>query len=211
MQIDDLQKVYDDIALNILNTVQIEREGELFDLVEIEVYLFDEKKVEDIFIHRNKQQLNTEGIYYHYSGIDICRGNGIDMYCGVLVRGISNEKETIYGPGKIAYNHKDSKSERNIKEKNKKEDQCVFSDEAKEGENIQNIVLKLPRVNLGHSTIVNNNTKEDDYTDRVYKYLNLKARYLRLINGEIRSSKNKSPAEIREVFTAFYKYKNQDI
>ena len=207
MNIEEIQKIYDGIALDALNTIQIEREGDSFDLVEIEVYLLDPtQKIKDVFIHEHEDQLEKDEIYYHYSGVDICRGGGkgSGVYCGILVRGISNENKTIYGPGRIAYRRTPKKEKITIEPKPKsKKDNCVFVEDASINEDIKNIVLKLPRVNLGHSTIMKKEKEE------VYKYLNLKARYLRLINGEISSCKNKSPMETREVFNALYEYEDK--
>ena len=82
--------------------------------------------------------------------------------------------------------------------------QCIFANDAKVTSDIKNIVLKLPRVNLGHSTIIKHSEP-----DKVSKYLNLKARYLRLINGQLSPCKNKSAAETREIYNAFYEYKSK--
>ncbi len=205
MTTEDLQNIYDEIALKALNTLQIKRDGQIFDLVEVEVYLADPTKaVEDVFIHKNIEQLNDNGIYYHYSGIDICRGNEEkEINCGILIRGISREGETIYGPGKIAYTKENGKkAQRKIEEvKKDKPYKCVFAQNALDTSDIKNIVLKLPRVNLGHSTIIKHSNPAE-----VFKYLNLKARYLRLINGQLSPCKNKSATETREIYNAFYKY-----
>jgi hypothetical protein len=57
---------------------------EVFRLSEIEIYMIDKKNnIDDIFIHKNKEQKGFQKEYTHYSGFDICLGNGQDINCGI--------------------------------------------------------------------------------------------------------------------------------
>ncbi|PHR54379.1 MAG: hypothetical protein COA44_13255 [Arcobacter sp.] len=162
MNIERIQKIYDTIALDILNTVKIKRDGKLFDLIEIEVYLLNKGLgIDDTFIHKNEKQMNSEGIYFHYSGVDICRGggDGSEIYCGILIRGISNTNETIYGPGKVAYDRSKGKQKRLIEAVKHEDTGYILADDTSAQGKINNVIFKLPRVNLGQTTIVK---KEED-------------------------------------------------
>ncbi len=202
MDITNLQKVYDEIAMNVFNSYGLIRDGEVFELAEIEIYLIDPTMdINDLFIHADAQQKKFEEIYHHFSGIDICLGNEkLDKYCGVLIRGIFNEQSIIYGPGRIAYSYTGEKDKKcSISFKNKNTD-LVFSDESTANTKLSNIIFQLPRVNLSAGDI-KKNLKVD--LNETYKYLNLKARYLRIIDENFSTPKKNAPAEHREVFNAY--------
>tara|TARA_B100001063_G_scaffold225373_1_gene234139 strand:+ start:2731 stop:3375 length:645 start_codon:yes stop_codon:yes gene_type:complete len=206
----DIQKIYDDVAKEAFQKYSILREnddGEMkrFRLAEIEIYMIDKKNaIDDIFIHKNVMQLENKKEYEHYSGFDICLGNCKDVYCGVLVRGIMNEKDKIYGPGRVKY-----KREKRVKISRKIEinyediddEKLFFSDEViTQDIKLKNTIFKLPRVNLGNTT----SYKFLDNPEILKTYLNLKARYLRIENKQFYKSKC-SPAEPREIFNVLIK------
>ena len=209
------QKVFDDIAMKVFESYSLKRDDEIFELAEIEIYLIDPlENINDIFIHKNDEQMEHEHLYWHYSGVDICLGdksNGI--YCGVLVRGISNKEKTIYGPGRVAYEKptKDIKRKRLLDIENRSESKhLVFSEQSNSETELSNIIFKLPRVNLSTERI-HKYSMTNDNTDKnnVYKYLNLKARYIRLFSENFASPKKTAPAELREVFNVYLEYKTQ--
>ena len=206
------QKVFDNLAMKVFESYSISRDGEIFELAEIEIYLIDPlKNINDMFIHQHADQMKYEHLYFHYSGVDICLGdksNGI--YCGVLVRGISNEEQTIYGPGRVAYERptKDIKRQRSLAIKNRiQPENLVFSDQSNSETELSKIVFKLPRVNLSTERIVKYSMTDKN---NIYMYLNLKARYIRLYNENFSSPKKTAPAELREVFNAYLEYKIEE-
>lgn len=210
-----IQQVYDQIALYAFNNYSISRENdigkmEIFRLAEIEIYMIDKKNnINDIFIHKNKEQLKYQVEYEHYSGFDICLGNEIDIYCAILVRGIINDKESIYGPGRVKYKRKNGKKEsRNIEinyEDRLSNNVCFLYPSIDTSILLENIVFKLPRVNLGDTTSSKYLDSSIDL-EELDTYLNLKARYIRLSDEKFHKYKN-PPEESREVFNSLIQYK----
>lgn len=214
-----IQNIYDDIAMQAFQNYSITRENdhgimENFRLAEIEIYMIDEKnKINDIFIHKNKKQLENKKEYMHYSGFDICLGNGKDIYCGILVRGIMNGSKIIYGPGRVKYNRKDRKKiPRKIKVQyddpyNKN---IYFTDDSTMAIDLENIIFKLPRVNLGNTTSAQF-LKDKENLDTLNIYLNLNARYIRIKDEKFYKSEDFAPEEPREIFNALIEYKQKII
>ncbi len=212
-----IETIYDDIAFSAFNNFVISRENdhgdmEDFRLSEIEIYMIDKKNnIDDLFIHKNEKQKEFHEEYIHYSGFDICMGDNDSVYCGILVRGLMNDKESIYGPGRVKYNHKNRKKiARNIKIKydKKYENKLYFSDSViGKKTNLEDIIFKLPRVNLANSTsskyLVQNDIEELD------TYLNLKARYIRIKDEKFHKLSIYSPEEPREIFNALIQYKTK--
>jgi len=214
----NIQQIYDDIALNAFNKFVISRENdngimEDFRLAEIEIYMIDKKNnIDDIFIHKNEVQLKKGEIYVHYSGCDICMGdkkNGI--YCGILVRGIMNDKDRIYGPGRVKYKYANrEKKARKIKlEKDKKyANELNFANCADSNKtHLEDVVFKLPRVNLANTTIGKYLLQND--IEKLDTYLNLKARYITIKDEKFYKSSKHSPEEPREIFNALIQYKRK--
>lgn len=215
----EIQKIYDNIAMHAFQNYVISRknddnEFEDFRLAEIEIYMIDEKNdIDDIFIHRNERQLKFQEEYEHYSGFDICLGDNKNLYCGILVRGIMNNNTKIYGPGRVKYNHKDRKKtpiEITVKYQEIDENKLYFSDEIIDHDIIlKNIIFKLPRVNLANTTC-SKNLKLNEL-EKLDKYMNLKARYIRIDNEEFHKQLNTPPEEPREIFNALIRYKQRNI
>lgn len=211
---DKIQQIYDDIAIKAFQNYTVSRENdngemEVFRLAEIEIYMYMEGQngIKDIFIHKNIEQLGNEKEYTHYSGFDICLGNEKDIYCGVLVRGIMNDNNKVYGPGRVKYNRKNRKKiERTIKVNYEEKDKTklFFADQITDEDiDLKNIIFKLPRVNLANTT----SNKYLDKTEILNTYLNLKARYLRIENEQFYKFKY-PPEEPREIFNAIIKSKS---
>ena len=204
----NLEQMYDEIAIKCFQEYNIIRDNEEYELMEIEVYMKDPiKKIEDIYIHAHDEQKNFEDIYYHYSGVDICLGNQAeDIFCGVLVRGIKNNNNTIYGPGRIAYPHRDKKQRIiQLKKKNSSISSLVLSNDTTGETNLENIIFRLPRVNLSNTTTRDNLQIDINNT---YKFLNLSARYIRISDLNFFTPADNAPAEVREIFNAYRAYKN---
>jgi hypothetical protein len=204
----NLQQAYNEIAIKCFQEYNIIRDSVEYELMQIEVYLKDpNKKIDDIYIHAHDEQMNFKEIYYHYSGVDICLGNRADnMFCGVLVRGIKNNNKTIYGPGRIAYPDRDKKQRIiQLKEKDINNLSLLLCDEATDETNLENIIFKLPRVNLSNTTTRDNLQKD---INRTYEFLNLRARYIRISDLNFFTPADNAPAEVREIFNAYCAYKN---
>jgi len=216
----NIEKIYDDIAINAFKKYEILRENidgkmETFRLAEIEIYLIDEDNgINDIFIHKNEKQLQNEKEYEHYSGFDICLGDGEKIYCGILVRGIMNAEKTIYGPGRVKYRRTDNEKTSikiEVKYNEDYKEKLNFSDMIIDNTvSLENIIFKLPRVNLSNTT--SGNYLSNDDLNNLDTYLNLKVRYLR-IKDEKFYKKTKylkfPPEEHREVFNALIQYKKR--
>lgn len=200
--INEIQQHIDLIAIECFNMYRIERDSKLYELAEIEIYLQDESQgINDIFRHQKDEHLNNGTEYIHYSGFDICHGNKEkNIYCGILVRGIMNDSDSIYGPRRVKYEGR--KKVPRVIEINKVSNLnklLKFYD----GSNIinENMIFKLPRVNLSNTR----SFKHLDNPIELSNYLNLKVRYLRIKNKKFFSSEG--PAESREVFNAMINYK----
>ncbi len=186
-----------EIAESIFNNYKIERDNELFEIAEIEVYLENET-FDDIYRHNNADHLKFEYITWHYSGIDVCFGNGRDIACGVLIRGLRNNKKTLYGPRVIAYEGRGTLKRKLKLKKLDKPLKLSMKDTINNIDEITpDLILQLPRVNLSaKATFSNIKNNCDDL-------LNLKARFLRLENNEFFKKKNKNsfiPVEKKEIF-----------
>ncbi len=209
-KIKEIQKQFDSIAIEAFQSFDLLRDDNLYELAELEVYLIDHSKnIKDIYIHEDKNQLkdkNQRHLYWHYSGVDICMGDeDKKIYCGVLIRGIVKKedlkqskitKESVtYGPGRVAYSW-NPKKERKLELVDKKDViDLRFMENINKATKLQNIVFKLPRVNLSAKR-----TKQyfrPKKFDEVEMYLNLKARYIRVFNDNFVSPKSIAPAETR--------------
>jgi len=199
----NIEKIYDDIAKKAFLNYSILRENdngemEKFRLAEIEIYMIDEKNgIDDIFIHEDPRQLQDNIEYPHWSGFDICLGNDKDIYCGILVRGIMNDKDAIYGPRRVKYKGRKKIPIRiNVNRKDQLKTELLFSDEIKTKDiDLKNIIFKLPRVNLSN----NKSYSFLDEPEKLNTYLNLKARYLRIEKEQFFKLKP-FPEESREIF-----------
>lgn len=200
-------EAFNKIAQNIFENYSIKRDDKIYELLEIEIYMQDDsKKINDIFRHNVDDHLEKNKLYWHYSGFDICIGDKAkNIFCGILVRGIQCKEEIIYGSGKIAYNYKNKKSRYNIEIINKNNNKkFIFSSHAInkniEIKDLSKIIFTLPRVNLSNRIIRKNLNNKDLDT-----YLNLKVRYLRIINPEFYIPSNNSPKECREIWNILNK------
>lgn len=209
-KIKEIEKQFDNIAIEAFQSFDLLRDGTLYEFAELEVYLIDpSKNIEDIYIHKDEKQLidkNQQHLYWHYSGVDICMGDeDKEIYCGVLIRGVVKKEDlkqskitkesVIYGPGRVAYNW-NPKNERKLELVEKKEVSDLFLVEnMNQATKLQNIIFKLPRVNLSAER-----TKQYfrlKKFNEVEIYLNLKARYIRVFNDDFVSPKSIAPAETR--------------
>ncbi len=206
----EIQKQFDSIAIEAFQSFDLLRDDNLYEIAELEVYLIDHSKnIKDIYIHEDEEQLkdkNQRHLYWHYSGVDICMGDeDKKIYCGVLIRGIVKKedlkqskitKESItYGPGRVAYSW-NPKNKRKLELVDKKDVfDLRFMENINKATKLQNIVFKLPRVNL--STERTKNCFKNKKFDEVEIYLNLKARYIRVFNDDFVSPKSTAPAENR--------------
>jgi hypothetical protein len=215
----NIQKAYDDIAINAFKNYTICRENdsgqmEVFRLAEIEIYIIDKKNnIDDIFIHKNKKQKEFQKEYPHYSGFDICLGNGKDIYCGMLVRGLMNDDKVIYGPGRVKYNRENRKKiprKIEILFDDLDEQKICFSDDVDSLIDMKNIIFKLPRVNLANTTSSKYLDSKDNLNS-LNTYLNLNARYIRVKDDKFYKSEEFSPEEPREIFNALITYKQKII
>jgi len=206
-----IESIVNSIAMDCFSSYDIRRDGVLFELSEIEIYLkIESKGINDIFRHEHLEQgkdkhLRQDSKSIHYSGFDICMGDESkdnEVYCGALVRGLMSKDSPagdIYGPGRVAYAYP-RKNHRTIKiiKRNDKSNNLKFYDNTVDPCQIDSdIILRMPRVNLSKSTCCDhlNNPAELD------KYLNLKARFLRVRGIKSMLSKN-GPEELREVFNS---------
>ena len=124
-----------------------------------------------------------------------------------------NFGESIYGPGRVKYSLKNrEKTERNIKiEYDKKyEHPLYFSDsELSKKADLEDVIFKLPRVNLANRTISKYLTQDREDIEKLDTYLNLKARYLRIRDEKFHKTSKSSPEEPREIFNALILYKTK--
>lgn len=213
-----IEKIYDDIAMQAFQNYSISRKNddgtmENYRLAEIEIYRIDKaNNINDIFIHKNEQQLENEKEYVHYSGFDICLGNGKDVYCGILVRGIMNDNEVVYGPGRVKYYRKNRKKVPRkivVNYKNPYNGNLYFSTNKDNiTDKLENVIFKLPRVNLSNSTS-SSYLEDKKMLEQLNIYLNLKARYIRLRDEKFHTPKKNAPEESREIFNALLRYKKK--
>ena len=111
----DLEKKFDEIAIELLrNTKLIARSKEYF-IREIEFYFSsDHYKHVDPYAHKHMRQLSLSQWYFHrytsidtyqnqkFKGVDITFGNSqYNNFGGILIRKIENETTTIRGIGNI--------------------------------------------------------------------------------------------------------------
>ncbi len=209
MKKNDIENILAEIAMDCFSSYEIRRDGVLFELSEIEIYLKrDSEGINDIFRHDVADHLKNDVEYIHYSGFDICMGN-IDKnmaddkstYCGVLVRGLISTEDNsyeVFGPGRVKYKYP-GKVERKIEiiKRNKNLKDLSFYDGEPLNSINKNLILRMPRVNLSKKTCLDHLKTPD----KLEKYLNLKARFLRVNNIKSLMSKN-GPEELREVFNA---------
>ena len=90
----------------------------------------------------------------------------------------------------------------------KYENELCFSDNVvSKKTNLEDVIFKLPRVNLSNTTsskyLVQNDIEELD------TYLNLKARYIRVKDEKFHKLSIYSPEEPREIFNALIQYKTK--
>lgn len=203
---DRLQNLFDTYALKAFEYMLV-RDGVEWELAEIEVYLIDPQSgVEDPFIHKHPEQNEFERLYWHFSGVDICLGDGQDIYCGVLVRGVMQGDETVFGPGRVAYSYpkrdrRDLVFKKNVYNYSEK---LKFSDASSGKDELRNVVFRLPRVNLSAEEM-----KKGLQGDLMHlqEFMNVKARYLRIKDENFSSPKRNAPEDHEEVFKALIEYK----
>ena len=115
--IDNVSKVFDQLAVTLLRQTVIVTPKNNFNLREIEFYLYDEVLHPDSYAHKNKRQSEFGEWYFHRftdiepflksnrNGVDITFGNKEKgIYGGVLIRKIENvkTKELVVGINKVA-------------------------------------------------------------------------------------------------------------
>ena len=81
----------------------------------------------------------------------------------------------------------------------------VLSNDTTGETNLENIIFRLPRVNLSNTTTRDNLQIDINNT---YKFLNLSARYIRISDLNFFTPADNAPAEVREIFNAYRAYKN---
>lgn len=202
-----MQKVIDDIALSCFKNYQIKRDNcpQPYELCEIEIYLKDSSLgINDIFRHDKDNHLESDKEYIHYSGFDICMGDkNKNIYCGVLVRGVMNESETIFGPRRVKYKGRE-KNPRPIEIISGQDNKDIRFYEASDLKSLNdNLVLRLPRVNLSTRTSIKYVTGSQEDQAELKKYLNLRARYLRIKDTSL-IGKAKGPAEPKEIINSLF-------
>jgi len=206
MKKSEIESIVSSIAMDCFTSYDILRDDVLFELSEIEIYLkIKSKGIDDIFRHKNDKHLENCVEHFHYSGFDICMGDKSkdkEIYCGALVRGLMSKDspaDDIYGPGRVAYAYpgKVKMPIEIIKQIDKSNNLRFYDDTVDPCQIDSDIILRMPRVNLSKSTCSDhlNNPAELD------KYLNLKARFLRVRSIKSMLSKN-GPEELREVFNS---------
>lgn len=107
------QTNFQQLSEYLLSGVVIEtNDKKYYRIAEIEFYLYNPSQHPDIFVHRDKEQLENSTWYHHkqngksykegtYKGLDITFGNGKDVYGGILIRslleigGLDNLTKTI--------------------------------------------------------------------------------------------------------------------
>ena len=114
---ENLQKVFDEIAITLLRQTKIVTPENQYYFREIEIYFYDEELHQDTYAHKNKRQLKFGEWYFHRftdlepflksnrNGVDITFGNEQKgIYGGVLIRKIQNieTNDMIVGINKIA-------------------------------------------------------------------------------------------------------------
>jgi len=214
-KIKEIQQHFDSIAIEAFQSFDLKRDNDLYELAELEVYLIDpSKNIDDIYIHKATEQLkdkNQQHLYWHYSGVDICMGDNKKIYCGVLIRGIVKKEalkqanitkeSVVYGPGRVAYNWKPKNEKKLELEETKDVNDLVLIENINQATKLQNIIFKLPRVNL--STERTKQYFQNKKFEEVQTYLNLKARYIRVFNDDFISPKSTAPAETRELIKEY--------
>ena len=115
--IDNVSKVFDQLAVTLLRQTVIVTPKNNFNLREIEFYLYDKDLHPDTYAHKNKRQSEFGEWYFHRftdiepflksnrNGLDITFGNKEKgIYGGILIRKIENvqTKDLIVGINKVA-------------------------------------------------------------------------------------------------------------
>lgn len=89
---------FQSIAEILLNNVLIAKKEKLFEIIEIEFYLFSQKHPDVITYPR---QLDGGQWYFHQSGVDLSFKSNETTFGGILIRGIrehATDKKPIIGP-----------------------------------------------------------------------------------------------------------------
>lgn len=128
---ENLQKVFDEIAICLLRQTKIVTPKDQFHLREIEIYFYDKENHPDPYTHKNKRQAELGEWYFHRftdiatflnsnrNGLDITFGNKAEnIFGGILIRKIQNTetKELIVGINKVARKLIENVGEENINE-----------------------------------------------------------------------------------------------
>lgn len=105
-----LEKKFKLLAEHLLNDFKLNLGDTVCSIEEIEIY-YHSVDHKDEYVHKNKDQLKNSSWYFHkyhngtyksgtYKGLDITFGNEKDIYGGILIRSIMNNKtkEFITGP-----------------------------------------------------------------------------------------------------------------
>jgi hypothetical protein len=86
---DSIESHFDELANYLMNKLYLKAGGNSYRIVEIEFYYVDEKKHNDIFCHRNSEQLKSGTWYFNGFGLDLTFGNSTNnVFGGILIRGI---------------------------------------------------------------------------------------------------------------------------
>lgn len=103
---EDIQCLFYDTAIKLMNNYELQINSLKFELTEIEFYFFNCDNHGDTYVHLHDLQKNTNSfLYVHeawgtYGGIDLTFGNN-KYYGGILIRGIQFSGKYIAGPAKV--------------------------------------------------------------------------------------------------------------
>lgn len=104
--VSQVEFIFSKHAEDIMNNYNLEINGLLIELTEIEFYYYETGKHEDIYTHCHNLQKDANNFLYVHpkgckrGGIDIIFGNGT-FYGGILIRGIKVNNQFIAGPANV--------------------------------------------------------------------------------------------------------------
>lgn len=96
---DHINSKFEEVAKELMNGWCIKRGGSLYEIVEIEFYLYNNNHPDCITYPRNMSQGRW---FFHKSGVDITFESDENCYGGILIRGIKSQGDGRYilGPFK---------------------------------------------------------------------------------------------------------------
>jgi hypothetical protein len=131
VQSQDLQEVFDEIAVCLLRQTKIVTPKDHFYLREIEIYFFEKENNPDPYTHKNKRQSEFGEWYFHRftdittflnsnrNGLDITFGSKAkNIFGGILIRKMQNLKtdEIIVGINRVVRKLIENIGEENVNE-----------------------------------------------------------------------------------------------